>query len=313
MKFFVLGASGLVGGAFTEAATRAGHTVVGAIGSFSGQLAGVAEKITLDLTDEAAVTAAVLHARPDAIINAAAISEPAKCEEDPARSHQLNVALPALLARLAQQLPARLIHLSSEQVFAGDRAPYAVNDPVAPINTYARQKVESESLVHSIAPALAVTLRAPLLMGNSPGGKRSLHERLLADWAAGKTPILYTDEFRQTCTAQNLAAAMLELCARPEITGIFHWAGAELFSRYELGLRIRTYFCLSESVAPLQTTDRAANAKVAATRQANLALDLRPLSQLLKTPAETFAQQLANLSVPPHLRSWYEVTRSNPH
>ena len=309
MKLFVLGASGLVGGAFAEAAARAGHTVVGTVGNFSGSLIGVSEQIALDLADEAAVTAAVLHAKPDAVINAAAISEPAKCEEDPARSHQLNVALPALLVRLAQQLAARFIHLSSEQVFAGDRAPYAVTDPVAPINTYARQKVDSERLVHSTAPALAVTLRAPLLMGNSPAGKRSLHERLLADWAAGKTPTLYTDEFRQTCTAQNLAAAMLELCSRREITGVFHWAGAELLSRYELGVRIRTHFRLNESVAPLKTIDRAANAKVAATRQANLALDLRPLSEFLKTPVETFAQQLSVLTVPPHLRAWYEAAR----
>ena len=309
MKLFVLGASGLVGGAFAETASRAGHTVVGTVGNFSGPLTGLSEKLPLDLTDEAAVTAAVLHAKPDALINAAAISEPAKCEDDPARSHQLNVTLPALLARLAPPHCARLIHLSSEQVFAGDRAPYAVTDPVAPINTYARQKVDSERLVHAAAPSFAVTLRAPLLMGNSPGGKRSLHERLLADWAAGKTPVLYTDEFRQTCTAQNLAAAMLELCARPEITGVFHWAGAELLSRHELALRIRAHFRLSESQAPLKTTDRAANPKVAATRQANLALDLRPLSQLLKTPVETFAQQLAVSAVPAHLRAWYDAAR----
>jgi dTDP-4-dehydrorhamnose reductase len=144
-------------------------------------------------------------------------------------------------------------------------------------------------------------------MGNSPGGKRSLHERLLADWAAGKTPVLYTDEFRQTCTAQNLAAALLELCSRPEITGVFHWAGAELLSRYELGLRIRAHFGLPENKAPLKTTDRAADPKAAAKRQANLALDLRPLSQLLKTPVETFAQQLAVLTVPAHLRTWHEA------
>jgi dTDP-4-dehydrorhamnose reductase len=309
MKFFVLGSSGLVGGAFAEAAARAGHDVIGTVTTFTGTPAGVSEKITLDLTDEAAVTAAIQRTKPDAIINAAAVSEPAKCEEDPARSHQLNVALPALLARLAQQLNARLLHLSSEQVFAGDRAPYAVTDPVAPINVYAQQKIESERLVHAIAPALAVTLRAPLLMGNSPGGKRSLHERLLADWAAGKTPVLYTDEFRQACTAQNLAAAMLELCARPEITGVFHWAGAEVLSRYELGLRLRTHFGLSESAAPLKTTNRTADPKASAKRQANLALDLLPLSKLLKTPVETFAQQLAVLTVPAHLRDWIEAAR----
>lgn len=312
MKLFVLGSSGLVGGAFAEAATRAGHHVIGTVGNFPGPVSGVDELLPLDLTDEAAVTASILQAKPAAIINAAAISEPAKCDDDLALSQKLNVALPALAARLAQQLGARFIHLSSEQVFAGDRPPYAVTDPVAPINTYARQKVESEKLVHAAAPKLAVTVRAPLLMGNSPGGKRSLHERLLADWSAGKAPALYTDEFRQTCTAQNLAAALLELCTRTEIAGIFHWAGAELLSRVELGIRIRDHFRLPESASPLKSTDRAANLKAAASRQANLALDLRPLSQLLKTPVETFAQQLATLTVPPHLRAWLESAQQTP-
>ncbi|MGC4072438.1 MAG: sugar nucleotide-binding protein [Nibricoccus sp.] len=307
MKLFILGSSGLVGGAFAELASRQAHTVIGTVTTFAGTPAGVSEKITLDLTDEAAVTAAILRTKPDAILNAAAVSEPAKCDEDLALSQKLNVALPALAARLAQQLSARFIHLSSEQVFAGDRAPYAVTDPVAPINTYARQKVESEKLVHAAAPTLTATVRAPLLMGNSPGGKRSLHERLLADWTAGKTPALYTDEFRQTCTAQNLAAALLELCERREITGIFQWAGAELLSRLELGVRIRDHFGIPESASPLKATDRAANPKAAAVRQANLALDLRPLSQLLKTPVETFAQQLAVLTVPSHLRVWHEA------
>jgi dTDP-4-dehydrorhamnose reductase len=119
--------------------------------------------------------------------------------------------------------------------------------------------------------------------------------------------VLYTDEFRQTCTAQNLAVALVELCSRPEITGVFHWAGAELLSRYELGLRIRAHFGLPENKAPLKTTDRAADPKAAAKRQANLALDLRPLSQLLKTPVETFAQQLSALTVPAHLRTWHEA------
>lgn len=310
MKFFVLGASGLVGGAFARAAQAAGHFVIGTVGSFTGAIAGVSEKRILDLTDASALEAAIQHTQPDVLINAAAISEPGKCDEDPARSHQLNVALPALLARIAQARGTRLLHLSSEQVFAGDRAPYAVTDPVHPINTYAEQKVESEKLVHTTAPTLAVTVRAPLLMGNSPGGRRSLHERLLGDWSAGKTPVLYTDEFRQTCTAENLALALLELAGRPEISGVFHWAGAELLSRYELGLRIRAHFGLSETRAPLKTTDRASDPKASAKRQANLALDLRPLSQLLRTPVETFDQQLATLRVPAHLQSWLESARA---
>jgi dTDP-4-dehydrorhamnose reductase len=78
-----------------------------------------------------------------------------------------------------------------------------------------------------------------------------------------------------------------------------------------LGLRIRAHFKLGEIAAPLKTTDRTADPKAAAKRQANLAMDLRPLSQLLKTPVESFDQQLAVLSVPGHLRAWHEAAAKN--
>ncbi len=259
MTILLAGASGLVGSAFARAAARRGHRVVGTVASFAGPLEGLAQRLKLDLADAAATTSAVLDAFPEAIVNCAAVSVPEQCDADPALAQALNVDLPALLARLAHHVSARFVHLSSEQVFDGARtAPYAPGDAVRPINLYGRQKVESERLVHAAAPDFAVTVRAPLLMGNSPGGRRSLHERLLADWAAGKTPRLFTDEFRQPCTAENLAEVLVELCERPDLRGVHHWAGADLLSRFELGERLRAHFKLTPAQAPLEAVARAA-------------------------------------------------------
>ncbi len=306
MTIFLAGASGLVGSAFARAAQRRGHRVIGTVGEFAGELEGLAQKIPLDLTQEGAVTSAVLDVFPEAIVNCAAVSVPEACEANPALAQTLNVALPALLARLAHHVSARFIHLSSEQVFDGLRAaPYTRDDATAPINLYARQKIESERAVHAAAPEFAATIRAPLLMGNSAAGKRSLHERLLADWAAGKTPRLYTDEFRQPCTSENLAEVMLELCERGDLRGIFHWAGAELLSRHALGERIREHFKLTPAQAPLAAVTRADTPEAARKRQPRLALDLEPLVRLLKTRPQTIAEQLAELHVPPPVRAWY--------
>lgn len=306
MVIFLTGASGLVGSAFARAATRRGHRVVGTVGTFAGTLEGLAAQRTVDLQRERDVTAAVLDVFPEAIVNCAAVSVPEQCDADPALAQALNVALPATLARLAHHVGARLVHLSSEQVFDGARtAPYAAGDPVAPINLYGRQKIESERLVHAAAAEWAVTLRAPLLMGNSVTGKRSNHERLFADWAAGRTPRLFTDEFRQTCTAENLAEVMVELCERRDTRGIFHWAGTELISRYALGLRIREHFKLTPAQAPVAETTRAAQPDAARKRQACLALDLSPLAGKLKTRPQSIAEQLEELKVPPPAREWY--------
>ena len=305
MKILLTGASGLVGAAFAEAAHRRGHTVVGLVGRSELKIPGLAERRTADLSTPDAVTMIALEIFPDAIVNCAAVAEPAACDADPARAQALNVALPETLARLAHHLSARLVHLSSEQVFDGTSAPYAVGAPVKPVNLYGRQKVESERRVHAAAAAFAVTLRAPLLTGNSLGGARSLHERLFADWAAGRAPKLYRDEIRQPCTAGNLAEAMVELCERPEQRGVFHWAGAEALSRVELARRIRTHFKLSESAAPIVEIGRADDPQAAARRPADLTLELKPLAGIMKTPIETFDAQLDQLVVPPPCREWY--------
>ncbi len=305
MKILLTGASGLVGAAFAEAAKRRGHHVVGVVGRATFSVPGLAEKRALDLENLAGVTALVLEVFPDAVVNCAAVSEPASCDADPARAQALNVALPALLAKLAHHLSARFVHVSTEQVFDGTRAPYAVGDAPRPLNLYGRQKLESERQVHAAASEFAVTLRAPLLTGNSPGGARSLHERLLADWAGGKTPRLYRDEIRQPCTAGNLAEVMVELCERRDLKGVFHWAGAEALSRVDLAKRIRAHFKLSADAAPITEVNRADDAAATARRPADLRLELKPLAGVLKTPIETFDAQLDQLVLPVPVREWY--------
>lgn len=306
MNIFLTGASGLVGSAFARAAARRGHRVTGTVGAFAGPLAGLTSKLPLDLANEVATTSAVLEAFPDAIVNCAAISVPAQCETHPALAQALNVALPALLARLAHHVSARFVHISSEQVFDGTQtSPYTPDDPPQPINLYARQKLDSERAVQAAAPDFAVTLRVPLLMGNSASAQRSHHERLFADWAAGRTPQLFTDEFRQPCTAENLAEVLLELCERTDLRGLFHWAGTELLSRHEIGRRIREHFKLTETQAPLQAGLRTANPEVMRKRQPCLALDYTALAAKLKTRPQSFAQQLEELQVPAPTRAWY--------
>jgi dTDP-4-dehydrorhamnose reductase len=306
MTILLTGASGLVGSAFAAAAERRGHHVIGIVGRHTGEVPGLAEKLAVNLADETATTSAVLDMFPQAIVNCAAIAAPEACEADPALAQALNVALPATLARLAHHVSARLVHISSEQVFDGARTePFTPDDPPSPINLYGRQKLESERRVHSAAPDFAVTVRAPLLMGNSLSGRRSTHERLFADWAAGRTPRLYTDEFRQTCTAGNLAEVLLELGERRDLRGVFHWAGAELISRYALAERVREHFKLGAHDAPIAALTRADTPDVARKRQRCLALDLTPLVGKLKTRPQTIPEQLEELKVPPPCREWY--------
>jgi dTDP-4-dehydrorhamnose reductase len=302
MKIFLTGASGLVGAAFARAAQAAGLEVTGTVFRQTAAIPGTTRSWVLDLTDEAATSAALRAADPQVIVNCAAVAEPAACLADPAGSAALNVRLPELLARHG----VRLIHLSSEQVFDGTQStPYTVNDIARPLNLYGEQKLAGEQAVLAIAPMRSAVVRLPLLTGDSATRRRSLHERLLLDWSEGRTPRLFTDEYRQTCSAANVAGLLLALCTRKDVCGLRHWAGAELISRHEIGRRMREYFRLDESVAPLVAVERAAQAAVAAVRPACLALAVEPLAHELGLTPQGFAAQLAELTVPPAITAWH--------
>lgn len=303
MKILLAGASGLLGSAFAQAARRRGHHVLGITGNYSGPLPGPNEHKQLDLADLNALEAYVLEQFPDAIVNCAAISEPSACEADPAASRLINVALPEKLALLARHLFATFIHISSEQVFDGAADLYYRDTPPSPPNEYARQKLESEHRVNELAAEFTTTLRLPLLMGNSLTGTRSLHERLLLSWSQNKPTPLFTDEYRQPCLVENAAAAMLELCERSDLKGVYHWAGEKILSRYEMGQRIAQHFGLPAEQL-VQAAQRGDDPRFAH-RQAKLAFDLTPLASKLKTRPQAFADQLDALVVPKPVRAWY--------
>jgi dTDP-4-dehydrorhamnose reductase len=302
MRILITGASGLVGAACSRRAAGENHDVIGVTGRWSGAVPGATELRTVELTEAGAVAQLLQTVRPEVIVNAAAVAEPAACEADPGRAQVLNVELPAWLAAEAARTGARLVHLSSEQVFDGEHAPYSASDPTRPLNLYGRQKAESEQRVLAVAPAACV-VRPPLLLGNSLGGRRSTHERMFEAWAAGRVVRLYTDEIRQVCLADHLAAALLELAQRPELRGLFHWAGAEPVSRWEMGRRIAARFALPEK--GLEPMTRADTPDVAARRPRDLTFNLAPLDRELRTKAAPLAAAIEELVVPAPFADWY--------
>jgi dTDP-4-dehydrorhamnose reductase len=294
----VTGASGLLGAAVTRAAVASGHEVIGWTGTWSGAVPGAQRRVSVNLEDAAATAVAIERETFSALINCAAVAEPALCVAQPERSQRLNVELPAQLAAGCAQRGVRCVHLSSEQVFDGEHAPYSIQHEPSPINLYGRQKVASERAVLAACAGAAV-VRSPLLLGNSLGGRRSVHEKFFETWAAGKPVKLYRDEIRQICTADNMAEALVELAARADLTGVFHWAGTEPMSRWDLGLKMAAH--VGVSAERLQPMTRADTPEVSATRPRDLTLNLAPLDRALKTRPESVDEAVAKLKIP----SWW--------
>lgn len=176
----------------------------------------------LDVRDEAAVAAYVERAQPQAIINAAYRRDERATTCDGA----------VFVARAAAACGARLVHISTDLVFDGEKgSPYVEGDEPAPVNDYGRDKADAERGVMVACPH-AVVARTSLIYGGPSLGPQ---ERLAADPDAA----FFTDEYRCPIQVGDLASALLELVGSDH-RGPLHVAGADRVSRYELAELLRS-------------------------------------------------------------------------
>ncbi|MGE3142784.1 MAG: dTDP-4-dehydrorhamnose reductase [Hyphomonadaceae bacterium] len=118
-------------------------------------------RAALDLRDGEGV-AAFIVARPwAAIINAAAFTAVDEAETQAAAAWALNAHAPAVIARAAAMAAIPLIHVSTDYVFAGDKAGfYEEDDPIAPINVYGASKAAGEIAVRAAHPQSVIVRTA---------------------------------------------------------------------------------------------------------------------------------------------------------
>ncbi len=298
MKIVVTGASGLAGYHAARACLARGHEVHALYHANEPLLPG-AKLQQVDLSKPDALDAPVLSLFPDVIIHAAAISSPADVDANPELAEKLNVALPRRLAQLAHHLGARLVHLSTDMVFDGHDAPYRSTDLPNPSGLYGQLKLlaEREVLEHGVDEA--TVMRITILTGDSPSGARSVHEKLFHALVRGERPKFFTDEIRQPLSAMNLGEVLAELCERPNLHGLFHWAGNETISRYDMAAKILKHFGLSEDLIEAATCEGTG-------RPSDLRFELLPLVAKINTAPLSFDNQLQHMTVPAACRPWYE-------
>jgi len=184
----------------------------------------------LDLLDFAAVRREFEKDRPELVIHCAAISTVADAQKNPELAWRLNVEVTRLLAELASVIP--FVFFSTDLVFDGRKGDYVESDAPNPLHLYGETKAAAEEII--LKNPKHTVVRASLNGGVSRAGNRSFNEQLRQTLLAKSEMKLFTDEFRCPIPAVETARAVWELAGK-NCGGIYHVAGAEKLSRWQIG------------------------------------------------------------------------------
>jgi dTDP-4-dehydrorhamnose reductase len=187
-----------------------------------------------DITDWQAVERLINSFRPELVVNTAAFTTVDAAEETPELAFQVNAEGAGNVARAARRVGARLIQISTDYVFDGNRStPYPPDARTHPLNVYGASKLQGETLATSANPSTLV-IRAGWLYSES--GKNFLTSIVEALIAA--RPIRVVDDQVGCPTSARDLAAVIWKAASTELCGVQHWAHLGSASWHEFAVEI---------------------------------------------------------------------------
>lgn len=286
LKITVIGSTGLVGRAAVHAGLAAGHEVRGT--SRSSPNPG----LRVDLRDVTSIRRTLLETTPhsDVVVLSAALSRVAGCEADPRATYEVNVAGSQAVIEAAAEAESKVVFLSSDYVF-GDGGPHDERDEPSPMNEYGRQKLETERLVLQGPDNLVI--RTCQVYGQDVRRANyvlSTIDRLVA----GEDVFARADLFGTPTCVRDLADEVVALSASAA-SGIWHVAGPDFLSRFEVARRAAGAFGLDPSrVRPTEVPlDRVPRPRKAGLRSSRGRPRLQSIGRGLAALAETERSRLA--------------------
>jgi dTDP-4-dehydrorhamnose reductase len=245
MKVVIIGGNGQLGSDVARAFSKQGAEVV----SLTHQDA--------DVSDPTSLEPALSKASPGIVVNTAAFHDVEACENDPQRAFAVNAFGARNLALASNKHGFRLIHLSTDYVFDGEKGkPYVETDSPRPLNSYGNSKLSGEFFIQAVAKDYAV-VRVSGLYGTAPClGKKGVNfVKLMLKLARERGMVkVVTDEF-VTPTYTLAAAEQIVKLASAEVGGIFHLTPQGGCSWYEFAEAIFQLTQTPVKLLPATATD----------------------------------------------------------
>ena len=249
MKIIILGASGLIGNQIVNAGKN-NHKIIGIYQKNKIKLDGIStHKINL-IENFDILKNLIKIEKPEIVINSAGISNIDFCEKFQKESYKINTELPRNLTKISLEYNFKLIQLSTDYVFNGQKEEYLENDLVDPINFCGKSKSESENIV--LKNSKNIVMRTSTIYGWNPQIRffnyvlnQLKQDKLVKINHNGKNcPTLLDDLVR-------LIYGVIDL----DFNGIFHGTGSSCISKKFFAEKIAQKFHLNDKLIVLNDID----------------------------------------------------------
>lgn len=190
--------------------------------------------LDVDITDLKTVTQFMDMHRPEVVINCAGFTDPEACENDMVSAYKVNALGARNLASAARKIGAKIIYISTDDVFAGrNTATLTEFDPPTPFSVYGKSKLAGENLVRELNPKHLI-IRSSWVYGSAHG---TFMSRLLKETQTKSVIQVPNDQISSPTSARALADFVVSLLESTEY-GIYHASCEGSCTRYEFAKTI---------------------------------------------------------------------------
>ena len=236
-KIVIIGSSGLVGGNLLAFSPRYPFQTIPTFHHFipdTFQKTG----LHLDITNPNALREVLETVQPDCVVNLSCM-EVVRCENEPDRAHQLQVTGVKDLAGVCKEYNIRLIHLSTDTVYSGEKgSPYTLKDAPDPVSVYGRTKLAGERALQEVLDNFVI-VRSALVLGKGRFRMGGFLDWMIERGARQEKIPLFSDQLRTPIIVDDLIALIFAL-AESSFTGTLLAGGDEGLSRVEMGEKLFT-------------------------------------------------------------------------
>lgn len=204
-----------------------------------------------ELTSVSSIELIVSQIQPSWIIHIAAMSKPDECNANRENCLLHNVQATRFLGEAAIKYKSRFIYFSTDFIF-GENGPHSEEDLSGPLNFYGESKLSAENWVKEFIPQFVI-VRPVFIYGTQLEGMRpSFIQWVQQQLVQGKSIKVVNDQKRTPTYVVDICVGV-ETIIQHQHEGVFHLAGAEIITPYEMAVIVA--HCLSLNANLIEAVD----------------------------------------------------------